>query len=765
MLDKQKIARAAEELAQKGQFDKAIKEMQRLLQEDPSYDFAWLKIGDWSVKKGDTKQGASVYLEAAKLYTEQQPTKAIQILNVVLSLDPTRVECHQRLALLYHAQGKDREAVEQLEPYANYFEQNKKYDEAIQVRQRMLELVPDNLPVRVKLAEIYSQLNKRDEAVKEFSRVAKQLKQIGRQGDYTKVVERLLFHKPDDKEHLLALAKVYLEQNNPREALNKLQGLYIIDPKNLDVLELLAETFQLIGIKPKAIRVLKEIARQRPEMKPSLFARVLELDPEDPDARSVLQPDMPNLSAAPPAAQGLSPFSLTNIPSLPSQVAKLPNKSTPASDKDDREAKITKKIAEAELYVKYGLQEKAIDHLQNALEIAPDHPKLLRVLQELYVGVGDYHRAIPLMLAVARSAPADEAKTILQQVLQYDPRHEEARALYQGLGGSMEEEIDEADLIEEENEEDLLEEVAEVVEAQEAQLKATGPGRVRAGSTMISMSPFYEVAEVAEVGEVRPQKKSIDPYAALLGAPVEGAGFGFSETTSQTNRSELGRAQQQETNEVESGLSEIEYFLEHGLYDDARNLIDSLYRSYPNNAAVQQRYGDFYQAESDDATGAQPGIGSPFELGLAYRERGMIDEAIREFQSLIGSGQSDATCYHLIGVCYSDKGRFPEAIDAFKRALHVGGLAIEDEMGIYYALGATHEALGDYSEASYYYKRVQQRDPRFRDVGQRIQALANIKPAPAKRDRESGASPLPVRRDPGQPQAIARSRNDDDRYS
>ena len=209
--------------------------------------------------------------------------------------------------------------------------------------------------------------------------------------------------------------------------------------------------------------------------------------------------------------------------------------------------------------------------------------------------------------------------------------------------------------------------------------------------------------------------------------------------------------------------------MQQGLYDDARGIFDTLYNSYPNHPAVQLKYSEFYQPEmTDQATGAQPGVGSPFEIGLAYRERGMIDEAIREFQALIGTGTGDAICYHLIGVCCGDKGRFPEAIDAFKRALHVGGLSVEDEMGIYYALGATHEAIGDYTEASYYYKRVQQRDPRFRDVAQRIQALQNIKPAPAKRAQESGASPLPVRQ-PNQPQAkpqaIARSRNDDDRYS
>jgi tetratricopeptide (TPR) repeat protein len=292
---------------------------------------------------------------------------------------------------------------------------------------------------------------------------------------------------------------------------------------------------------------------------------------------------------------------------------------------------------------------------------------------------------------------------------------------------------------------------------------------------MISMSPFFEVAEVAEVGEMR---RTANPYENM-GAPIPEDSthlFGYSELTNRTapDARQAAVAKNQEATQVQQSLNEVDYYLQQGLYEDARIVLDNLARAYPNNALVQQRRSEFeasFQDDQmvDDATGAQAGAGSPFEIGLAYRERGMVDEAIREFQTLIGTGIGDAICYHLIGVCFGDKGRYPEAIDAFKRALHIGGLSFEDELGIYYALGATHEAIGDRNEAVYYYQRVYQRDPQFRDITQRIQQLQRTaqkkSPSPPNRNQESGASPLPIRRDQGPAQAIARSRDDDDRYS
>src|SRR5262245_57967250 len=126
--------------------------------------------------------------------------------------------------------------------------------------------------------------------------------------------------------------------------------------------------------------------------------------PEDQDAKShlaptppptLLKPSGPPVAAPPavpdppmPAAPGLS---LVGIPSLPSQVAKMPAQPSKAgAERAERQAKIAKLLEEADLYTKFGLEEKAIDHLQQALALDPEHRRVLGTLKNLYIGVGDY---------------------------------------------------------------------------------------------------------------------------------------------------------------------------------------------------------------------------------------------------------------------------------------------------------------------------------------------------------------------------------------
>ena len=52
-LNKNKVIAAAQKFQQKGQLDKAIKELQRLVDEDPKDVRTLLKIGDLHTKKGD----------------------------------------------------------------------------------------------------------------------------------------------------------------------------------------------------------------------------------------------------------------------------------------------------------------------------------------------------------------------------------------------------------------------------------------------------------------------------------------------------------------------------------------------------------------------------------------------------------------------------------------------------------------------------------------------------------------------------------------
>jgi tetratricopeptide (TPR) repeat protein len=78
--------RAAHELVKKGQFEKALKEYQRLAQENPTNDFAWLKLGDLYIKKGDIQEGAKAYTKAAELYDSREPEKAAKIRATVQAL-------------------------------------------------------------------------------------------------------------------------------------------------------------------------------------------------------------------------------------------------------------------------------------------------------------------------------------------------------------------------------------------------------------------------------------------------------------------------------------------------------------------------------------------------------------------------------------------------------------------------------------------------------------------------------------------------------
>src|SRR6185503_11524005 len=152
---------------------------------------------------------------------------------------------------------------------------------------------------RIKLAELYSKERLIDEAATEFSVACEQLRRQGRQDDFVKVAERLLWHKPDNQALNRELAGLYLRRNDPRRALQKLQACFKADPRDVETLGLLAQAFQALEQKAKTVSVLKELARIHVENKHrsqagEVFRKILEFVPTDADALAFLGP-----SAAP----------------------------------------------------------------------------------------------------------------------------------------------------------------------------------------------------------------------------------------------------------------------------------------------------------------------------------------------------------------------------------------------------------------------------------------------------------------------------------
>ncbi|HSH46011.1 MAG TPA: tetratricopeptide repeat protein [Longimicrobiales bacterium] len=124
------------------------------------------------------------------------------------------------------------------------------------------------------------------------------------------------------------------------------------------------------------------------------------------------------------------------------------------------------------------------------------------------------------------------------------------------------------------------------------------------------------------------------------------------------------------------------------------------------------------------ASGPEGGdAGDHYDLGLAYKEMGLIDEAIAEFQQALTGGEERLKVYEELGQCFMQKGQYTVAVKILNRALKVPRQEDSELLGVHYLLGQAHEQLGDRGAAKAAYQQVLELDPAFRDVPERLERL------------------------------------------
>ena len=114
---------------------------------------------------------------------------------------------------------------------------------------------------------------------------------------------------------------------------------------------------------------------------------------------------------------------------------------------------------------------------------------------------------------------------------------------------------------------------------------------------------------------------------------------------------------------------------------------------------------------------------SHYDLGVAFMEMGLVDEAIAEFQVALRGGANPLATLELLGQCFVDKGQYAVAARVLDRALKLPGIADGDVIGVLYLLGRVEEGTDRPESALELYERVVSVDIRFRDTAQRIERL------------------------------------------
>jgi tetratricopeptide (TPR) repeat protein len=120
-------------------------------------------------------------------------------------------------------------------------------------------------------------------------------------------------------------------------------------------------------------------------------------------------------------------------------------------------------------------------------------------------------------------------------------------------------------------------------------------------------------------------------------------------------------------------------------------------------------------SENDSAT--------HYDLGVAYKEMGLIPDAINEFELAARDPQRECNCFAMIGMVYLEQGQLDRAVESYVRALGAVDKTVEQEMNVYYDLGTVYEMKGKAQDALYYFQKIARRDPGYRDVSERLGAL------------------------------------------
>jgi tetratricopeptide (TPR) repeat protein len=164
------------------------------------------------------------------------------------------------------------------------------------------------------------------------------------------------------------------------------------------------------------------------------------------------------------------------------------------------------------------------------------------------------------------------------------------------------------------------------------------------------------------------------------------------------------------------------------LRDDAprstRMIVDEEEPSGDEEADFADMLKKFKQGIAENV--AQEDYQSHYDLGVAFKEMGLVDEAVAEFQKALRAPSNRLPTYEALGQCFIEKEQFAIASTVLARALGEKGYTDDDLVGVLYLLGRAAEAQNRYDEALNFYQRVFVVDIQFRDIAERISEVERI---------------------------------------
>jgi tetratricopeptide (TPR) repeat protein len=151
--------------------------------------------------------------------------------------------------------------------------------------------------------------------------------------------------------------------------------------------------------------------------------------------------------------------------------------------------------------------------------------------------------------------------------------------------------------------------------------------------------------------------------------------------------------------------------------------------SLPAESGPLKEVFDEFRAELGEMGADDEDLETHYNLGIAFREMGLLEEAISEFQKVAKASDRGRAfrytmqCCTLLGLAFMEKGQPAIAAIWYERALKTPGIDPESTLALRYDLGVAQESAGEPVEALKSFSQVYAMNIDYRDVAERIAAL------------------------------------------
>jgi tetratricopeptide (TPR) repeat protein len=728
--DKVKAMRNAERFLSQGKIRSAISEYERIVEND-SKDYSTLNtLGDLYVKNNETDRAVGCYTKVAEHFSKQGfAQKAIAIYNKISRLKPHSADVSEKLAKLYQLKGSVAEAKSHYVQLAEQYQRKGQKAEALEIWKQIAQLDPSNTEVYLKIAEFCAQDGDTDEAVKAFTEAGSRLAKQNRPEESLTAFARALDLRQYDLPALNGYVNTQVKLGNADEAAKRLENILEKQPYNREILYLLVDCHLESGEAAEAEKAVIRLVEQEPANYPK-FLHLVEVyikNNELDSAVRILSMSSEHLLVGGKSEEFLKWTNeiLTRNPEQVDALRLLVRYH--GWQRDESELKKSLESLAEIARLKESIEDERYA-LSQLIMILPHEVSYAQRLQEINYQFGE----VTEEAAVDFNFPPAESPATFESFAVVDPAANEQTEFVDDYS-QYTREIGSGEGV-------------ESFIYDDAQVSGNGASNGHADYSVETFEPISTVA-VANTGELKPSDEmrlaqeieSVEFYVAqgyfelaekTLDA-LEGE-FGVRAEFTQLRR-QLGGLAPEAPDEFVSAPSTFSEnaFTQNGAFK---------FETFTETVATPKVEADSQSFDFLDDFRSELGLEESeptdegdyethYHMAIAYKEMGLMEESIREFQDAINMCRADDgtrrffQCCNLLGHCFMEQSMPNLALLWYRRALETPNLSDEERQAMLYETANAYEMGGEMPKAVECFEQIYAVNVDYRDVSSRLEQL------------------------------------------